>query len=60
MPVIKVFYSWQLDSPPETGKALVRAALGEAVRRLMVDATVELRPEIDEDTTGIPGSPNIV
>ena len=60
MPVIKVFYSWQSDSPPETGKALVRAALGEAVRRLMVDATVELRPEIDEDTTGIPGSPNIV
>ncbi len=57
---ITVFYSWQSDASDKTGRNLIRDALEEAVSRLAADATLELRPEIDQDTAGVPGSPNIV
>ena len=56
---VTVFYSWQSDTPSERGKDFVSAALYEATRRIAADVGVELRPEVDQDTAGIPGSPNM-
>lgn len=56
---VTIFYSWQSDTPSERGKDFVAVALAEATRRIAEDVTVDLRPEVDQDTTGVPGSPNM-
>jgi hypothetical protein len=54
---LKVFYSWQSDTPREIGKDFIREALDAAVSDLAVDEAE--RPEIDQDTSGVLGSPVI-
>jgi hypothetical protein len=54
---MKVFYSWQSDTPREIGKDFIRKALDAAVSSLEVNEAE--RPEIDQDTAGVLGSPII-
>jgi len=54
---MKVFYSWQSDTPREVGKDFIRKALDAAVSSLQI-AEAE-RPAIDQDTAGVLGSPVI-
>lgn len=54
---MKVFYSWQADTPRDIGKEFIRKALDAAVSSLEVDEPE--RPEIDQDTAGVLGSPVI-
>lgn len=55
-----VFYSWQSDTPADTGRELIRSALERAIGALADDATLVVRPELDHDTQGVPGSPAMV
>jgi hypothetical protein len=54
---MKIFYSWQSDTPREIGKNFVRKALDAAVASL--DVAEAERPGIDQDTAGVLGSPVI-
>ncbi len=54
---MKVFYSWQSDTPSKVGRSFVRDALEIAIEGL--DFAEAERPEIDQDTKGILGSPVI-
>ena len=58
---MKIFYSWQSDTPSEIGKAFVRSALDLALKK--IEASLDLdeaeRPSIDQDTQGVMGSPVI-
>jgi hypothetical protein len=54
---MKIFYSWQSDTPREIGKNFIREALDAAVASL--DVAEAERPGIDQDTAGVLGSPVI-
>jgi hypothetical protein len=54
---MKVFYSWQSDTPRNVGKDFVREALDQAVTGLEIDDAE--RPVVDQDTQGVRGSPVI-
>jgi len=58
---VKIFYSWQSDTPSNIGKNFIRKALDEAVE--LVGASLDLddaeRPSIDQDTQGVLGDPSI-
>lgn len=58
---MKMFYSWQSDTPSVIGKSFIRAALDDAVS--MITDEMELdeadRPSVDQDTQGVMGSPPI-
>lgn len=54
---MKIFYSWQSDTPRDIGKNFVREALDAAVESLEIDEAE--RPRIDQDTAGVLGSPVI-
>lgn len=54
---MKIFYSWQSDTPRDIGKNFVREALDAAVESLEIDEAE--RPGIDQDTAGVLGSPVI-
>ncbi len=58
---MKIFYSWQSDSEPKTGRYLIKGALEKAVRELTTDLKLEEseRLELDHDTKGLLGSPPI-
>jgi hypothetical protein len=64
---MKVFWSWQSDTPGKTGRHLIRQALSAAITELKVEAVVE-EPEgrdprstlhLDQDRQGVPGSPDL-
>lgn len=55
----RIFYSWQSDTPANVGRTFIERALTEAIRHLAQDVTLVNRPELDQDTRGIPGSPPI-
>jgi hypothetical protein len=64
---VKVFWSWQSDTPGKIGRHFVREALATAVTELKVEAEVE-EPEgrdprclihLDQDRQGVPGSPDL-
>lgn len=57
---LKVFYSWQSELPNRTNRSFIRDALNDALASLHSDGTVDERPDIDVDTQGVPGSPDIV
>lgn len=62
---MKVFWSWQFDTPGNTGRHFVRKALDEAVKQLKSELTIDdcERPDelhVDQDRQGIPGSPDLV
>jgi hypothetical protein len=54
---MKIFYSWQSDTPKEVGKDFVRQALDAAVSGLEINESE--RPIVDQDTAGVLGSPII-
>jgi hypothetical protein len=54
---MKIFYSWQSDTPKEVGRTFIREVLDAAVAGLEVDEAE--RPIIDQDTQGVLGSPVI-
>lgn len=51
---MKVFYSWQSDTPAKVGRTFIRDALEAAIAGLHLEDAV--RPEIDQDTKGVLGS----
>ena len=55
----KVFYSWQSDLPNPTNRGFIEKALGDAVKAIRNDDSIEVEPVVDRDTTGVPGSPDI-
>jgi Predicted nucleotide-binding protein containing TIR-like domain len=55
-----VFYSWQSDTPSESGRELIQASLERAINHLVEDTALVVRPELDHDAQGVPGSPAIV
>jgi hypothetical protein len=58
---IKVFYAWQSDTPAKVGKNFVFEVLREALIKTGEELKLEEaeRPEIDQDTKGVMGSPVI-
>jgi hypothetical protein len=64
---MKVFWSWQADTPGKTGRHFVRTALADAVQVLKQPADVEEPSEretrealhLDHDRQGVPGSPDL-
>jgi hypothetical protein len=54
---MKVFYSWQSDTPSKVGRTFIRDALEAAIACLQLEDAE--RPEIDQDTKGVLGSPVI-
>jgi hypothetical protein len=59
---VKIFWSWQSDTPQSIGKLFVRDALLEVVRDLAEDTDLQPaeRPDaVDHDTLDVPGSPQI-
>lgn len=56
---LRIFYSWQSDSPAETNRNAIRAALKSAAKKLEA-ARPGLKIVRDEATRGVSGSPNIV
>jgi hypothetical protein len=59
---VKIFYSWQSDTPARENRNLIEQALTRAIRALAADLDIEPadRPQgLDRDTAGLPGSPPI-
>lgn len=61
---LKIFYSWQMDSPRKINKDFIHSALIRAVGKLAEDLDVSEAEreeiEVDQDTQGVLGSPDIV
>jgi hypothetical protein len=59
--MLRIFYSWQADTPGKIGHYLVRDALQLALDQLAEDLALDEaeRPELDHDTKGVPGAPSI-
>jgi hypothetical protein len=63
---LKIFFSWQADTPTKEGRNLIERALKTAIDAVNGDFEVAEpgrevpKIEIDRDTSGIPGSPPIV
>lgn len=58
-----VFFSWQADTPRESGRQFIERALERAAKRIGHDTDVEeavRELQIDRDTKGAPGSPPVV
>ncbi len=58
---MKVFWSWQSDRDPKLHHYFVRDAIKEACKLIATDPDYEEadRPEVDHDTKGVTGSPDI-
>src|SRR6266852_6191377 len=64
---MKVFWSWQSDTPGKIGRHFVRDALSVAIEHLKEIAEIEEPParearsamHLDQDRKGIPGSPDL-
>ena len=54
-----IFYSWQSQLPNATNRTFIRDALEKAAKEVGKDATIDVRPDVDQDTANVPGSPNI-
>jgi hypothetical protein len=61
---MKIFWSWQSDTPGAIGRFLVRDALRLAVERLKQDPEIDEPTRdalhLDHDRQGVPGSPDLV
>jgi hypothetical protein len=61
---MKVFWSWQSDSPGKIGRFLVRDALQAAIEELKsrseIDEPAREALHLDHDREGVPGSPELV
>lgn len=54
---MKIFYSWQLWSPPKTNRYFIEEAIKKAIAQ--VGKNLEIEMELDRDTKGLPGTPAI-
>lgn len=54
-----IFYSWQSDSPPKVNRFFIRECLLQALKRLNKDKDIQDAIRLDQDTAGIPGTPDI-
>jgi len=60
---MKIFWSWQSDTPRNIGRYLVRDSLTNAIEKLKQDEGVEEAPRdihLDHDIKNVPGSPDLV
>lgn len=59
---MKVFWSWQSDTPPQVNKDFVKEALQYALEKVSDDLGLDVanRAEVDHDTKGAPGMVAIV
>jgi hypothetical protein len=61
---MKVFWSWQSDTPGRIGRFLIRDALKEAITELKsmpeIEEPVREALHLDHDREGVPGSPELV
>ena len=56
---VRIFYSWQSDTPPTTNRKLIEDAAQIAIDNLKSESEFEVHPSIDRDTLNVPGSPAI-
>ncbi len=60
---MKIFWSWQSDTPGKTGRHFIRGVLLDAVEQLALgdelDEPVREKLHLDHDRKGIPGSPDL-
>ncbi|WP_186080409.1 hypothetical protein [Burkholderia gladioli] len=60
----KIFYSWQLDQSPKTGRNFIQRALEDAIkvlnRETEIDEAERDEVKLDHDTLDVSGSPPIV
>jgi hypothetical protein len=60
---VKIFWSWQSDTPGEIGRFLIRDALKDAIARLKKIADIEEPARealhLDQDIQNVPGSPDL-
>jgi len=56
----KVFYSWQSWLPNATNRGFIHGALEGACEELAALVSDAQRPELDHDTQGVPGAPDII
>jgi hypothetical protein len=54
-----IFYSWQSDSPPKTNRYFIRECLHQVLKKLSKDEDIQDAIRLDQDTAGIPGTPDI-
>lgn len=54
---MKLFYSWQSDMPNNTNRGFIEKALETAIKE--INEKYSLNVELDSDTRGEPGSPDI-
>lgn len=59
---VKVFWSWQDDSPKKTNRQFIKSSLEEAIKSVQGAFEFEdaERPELDHDTKGVAGAAEIV
>lgn len=55
-----VFWSWQSDTSARETRDLMRDALRSALEEISASFEEAERPELDHDTKGVPGTPEIV
>lgn len=55
-----IFFSWQSDLPNKTNRNLIENSIKLALKKMNQDSPYSLITEIDRDTKGILGSPDIV
>ncbi len=55
----RIFYSWQATLPNSTNRGFILTALEAACAVVGQDLSVDERPEVDRDTQGVPGAPDI-
>lgn len=64
---MKIFWSWQSDTPGKTGRYLVRDAIAAAIKKLKQAEDIEEPTDsqrldslhLDQDRQGLPGSPDL-
>src|SRR5262245_13952058 len=56
---IKIFYSWQSDSPFGCNKDFIQDAILLATSRIKPDDELDIEPVVDRDTQDLPGNPAI-
>lgn len=56
----KIFYSWQSWLPNASNRGFIHAALEDACDECAAHVSDAQRPEVDRDTLGVPGAPDIV
>lgn len=54
-----VFYAWQSDTDAKINRSLIEKALGQALKRIDHDISIQASPRLDKDTAQVPGIPNI-